>query len=64
MANVSFAAAPHGTYEVTCPHCNREFRATVLGGAAARYSGFKCPHCKLFVPYERVEDAVRPLAGG
>jgi hypothetical protein len=23
------------------------------GGDAARYHGFKCPHCKLFVPLER-----------
>jgi DNA-directed RNA polymerase subunit RPC12/RpoP len=57
---VSEPAAPHGTYLVTCPHCSRTFEADVLGGSAARYSGFKCPHCKLFVPFERVEDEVQP----
>ena len=25
----------------------------MLEGRAARYRGFKCPHCKLFVPFER-----------
>ena len=24
---------------------------------AARYLGFKCPHCKLFVPLQRATDA-------
>jgi hypothetical protein len=33
-----------------------------MGGAAERYRGFKCPHCKLFVPYERADeqDLVEP----
>ena len=26
-------------------------------GAAERYRGFKCPHCRLFVPYERAEES-------
>ena len=25
----------------------------ISGGDAARYHGFKCPHCKLFVPLHR-----------
>jgi transposase-like protein len=56
---MSEAPGETGSYEVTCPHCSKEFRAELLPGSAARYSGFKCPHCKLFVPYERAEDAER-----
>ena len=43
------------SFEVECPHCHRTFAAELLAGAAQRYRGFKCPHCKLFVPAERVE---------
>ena len=50
-----------GAFEVKCPHCGRSFEAELLEGPAERYSGFKCPHCKLFVPYERADD-VRPSA--
>jgi DNA-directed RNA polymerase subunit RPC12/RpoP len=41
--------------EVACPHCGRAFTGDLIQGSAARYSGFKCPHCRLFVPYERAE---------
>jgi DNA-directed RNA polymerase subunit RPC12/RpoP len=41
------------SYEVDCPHCKKHFTATMIDGAAARYRGFKCPHCRLFVPFER-----------
>jgi phage FluMu protein Com len=44
------------TYEVVCPHCARPFRSELLDGATARHHGFKCPHCKLFVPLERAEE--------
>jgi hypothetical protein len=44
-------------YEVSCPHCHKSFTADLMGGAAERYRGFKCPHCKLFVPYERADTA-------
>ena len=27
-----------------------------IEGSASRYRGFKCPHCRLFVPYERAEE--------
>jgi len=40
-------------YEVQCPHCRKPFRAKVIAGSAERYRGFKCPHCRLFVPAER-----------
>jgi len=43
-------------YEIACPHCKKQFEGRLLDGATARHRGFKCPHCKLFVPYERVEE--------
>jgi transposase-like protein len=46
------AAAP--THEVVCPHCKKSFRGELMGGDERR-RGFKCPHCRLFVPYERAE---------
>lgn len=50
------------SYEVSCPHCRKTFKADLMSGAAERYRGFKCPHCKLFVPYERADeqDLVEP----
>ena len=46
------------TFDVECPHCHKRFAAeTIDGGRAARYRGFKCPHCKLFVPLQRTTDA-------
>jgi len=42
---------------VRCPHCKKVFEsAAPMTGSAARYTGFKCPHCRLFVPYERAEE--------
>ena len=46
-------AAPEVLHEVQCPHCGKTFTAEVIPGAAERYRGFKCPHCRLFVPAER-----------
>jgi len=46
-------AAPDVLHEVQCPHCGKTFIAKVIPGAAERYRGFKCPHCRLFVPAER-----------
>ena len=43
-------------YDVRCPHCKKQFAGELLAGTAARYRGFKCPHCKLFVPYERAAE--------
>jgi len=43
------------SFEVECPHCHKTFAAELLEGAAARYRGFKCPHCRLFVPAERAD---------
>lgn len=54
--------AAEDTFEVECPHCGKTFEAELMPGAAPRYEGFKCYHCKLFVPYERVDeqDRVKP----
>jgi DNA-directed RNA polymerase subunit RPC12/RpoP len=42
--------------EIVCPHCKKPFNGELIEGAAARYRGFKCPHCRLFVPAERTDD--------
>jgi hypothetical protein len=47
-------AAAQGTFSVVCPHCRKPFDAELIEDAAGRYRGFKCPHCRLFVPEERV----------
>ena len=59
---VSDESAEPTVFEVTCPHCGKPFREELLTGPAARYTGFKCPHCRLFVPYERADeqDLVEP----
>jgi transposase-like protein len=41
-------------YDVVCPHCKKPFRSALMG-EDERHQGFKCPHCKLFVPLERAE---------
>jgi DNA-directed RNA polymerase subunit RPC12/RpoP len=46
-------------YEVECPHCHKRFTAAIIEGSAERYRGFKCPHCKLFVPAAHGEDQER-----
>ncbi|HUH15717.1 MAG TPA: hypothetical protein VML35_07520 [Gaiellaceae bacterium] len=52
------ADAQPGTAQVaSCPHCHKPFSAELLEGGAERHRGFKCPHCKLFVPESRAEDA-------
>ena len=48
---------PEGeTAEVVCPHCKKTFTAALLDGGAERYRGFKCPHCRLFVPAARASS--------
>ena len=41
-------------YDVVCPHCKKPFKAELIGADESR-QGFKCPHCRLFVPIERAE---------
>ena len=53
------------SFEVECPHCHKSFDAEpITGGRAARYRGFKCPHCRLFVPLQRTanRDLLEPLS--
>jgi hypothetical protein len=56
------AGSPIETFEVTCPHCNEPFTAQLIEGAAPPHRGFKCPHCRLFVPYERASGGDAPAA--
>jgi tRNA(Ile2) C34 agmatinyltransferase TiaS len=35
-----------------CPHCKKPFEGELLA-EGSRHEGFKCPHCRLFVPAER-----------
>jgi hypothetical protein len=44
-----------GSMTITCPHCKKRFTADLIAGSAERYRGFKCPHCRLFVPAARVD---------
>jgi DNA-directed RNA polymerase subunit RPC12/RpoP len=50
------------SFEVVCPHCGKTFEGELLSGSADRYQGFKCPHCRLFVAYDRADeqDLVEP----
>lgn len=48
------APPAEGSYEIVCPHCRKPFRAELMTGGSERNAGFKCPHCRLFVAYERV----------
>jgi len=51
-------------FDVECPHCHKSFRAETIEGSAARYRGFKCPHCRLFVPFARAQeqDLLEPMS--
>ena len=37
---------------IVCPHCKKPFEGDLLA-EGTRHQGFKCPHCRLFVPIER-----------
>jgi DNA-directed RNA polymerase subunit RPC12/RpoP len=54
------------SHEVICPHCKKPFRGELLGGEDQPRPGFKCPHCRLFVPYKRADeqDLVEPTGTG
>jgi DNA-directed RNA polymerase subunit RPC12/RpoP len=53
---VTESRASGAPFEVVCPHCKKPFEAELIAGPAERYTGFKCPHCRLFVPYERADE--------
>jgi DNA-directed RNA polymerase subunit RPC12/RpoP len=44
------------SFEVVCPHCGKAFEGELLSGGSERNRGFKCPHCRLFVAYERADE--------
>ena len=52
---MSQGAPEDETVEVVCPHCKKTFKAPLIAGGAERYRGFKCPHCRLFVPAARAK---------
>jgi DNA-directed RNA polymerase subunit RPC12/RpoP len=54
------AVDPSDTFDLVCPHCRKSFESRLIGGDAERYRGFKCPHCRLFVPAHRVADGNSP----
>ncbi|HKA26513.1 MAG TPA: hypothetical protein VKD88_04010 [Gaiellaceae bacterium] len=41
-----------------CPHCKKPFDGELLAEGSRR-EGFKCPHCRLFVPAERANGDER-----
>jgi DNA-directed RNA polymerase subunit RPC12/RpoP len=41
--------------DVVCVHCRKTFRAEIMASGTEQ-AGFKCPHCRLFMPVERVAD--------
>ena len=47
---------PTETVEATCPHCHKTFEPSPLPRPTVRQRGYKCPHCRLFVPIERAAD--------
>jgi len=47
---------PSADKRIVCPHCKKTFSAELLEGSAERYRGWKCPHCRLFVPAARAGD--------
>src|ERR671934_893831 len=56
LGRVSDGPPVDAQYEVECPHCHKTFTGQLIDGTAPRYQGFKCPHCKLFVPFERADE--------
>jgi DNA-directed RNA polymerase subunit RPC12/RpoP len=41
---------------IVCPHCKKPFDGELMA-EGSRHEGFKCPHCRLFVPVERAGGA-------
>lgn len=44
------------SHDVVCPHCKKQFTGELMGGDDERHQGYKCPHCRLFVPIERAAE--------
>ena len=64
LARMAHPPDGEALYEVVCPHCRKTFEAPLLTGSSVRHQGFKCPHCRLFVSYERVEEEVQAESSG
>jgi DNA-directed RNA polymerase subunit RPC12/RpoP len=60
LAQVAEAPATHDLSEVVCPHCKKAFQPELLGDGTGPQRGFKCPHCRLFVPAERAGEPKLP----
>jgi DNA-directed RNA polymerase subunit RPC12/RpoP len=45
------------TTTIACPHCGKSFGPQLLASGPERHRGYKCPHCKLFVPESRADYA-------
>ena len=41
---------------VTCAHCKKSFTPRVVA-ENTRHAGYKCPHCKLYMPVARAVAA-------
>jgi phage FluMu protein Com len=41
--------------DVICVHCRKTFDAEILA-PSTEHAGLKCPHCRLFMPIERLAD--------
>jgi DNA-directed RNA polymerase subunit RPC12/RpoP len=53
LGDVAEAPIPEPAHEIVCPHCKKTFKAELMAGQTERHRGFKCPHCRLFVPAAR-----------
>jgi hypothetical protein len=60
---VSGVPPESGRFEAVCPHCRKEFVGELLAAPSVHQRGFKCPHCKLFVPHERSQQDAEAAAG-
>ena len=56
MSGVADVPAQNTPHEIVCPHCKKTFTAELIAGETERHRGFKCPHCKLFVPEDRAAE--------
>ena len=55
LGHVAEVPTEQAEQEVVCPHCKKTFTAELIAGDTERHRGFKCPHCKLFVPAARTQ---------
>jgi DNA-directed RNA polymerase subunit RPC12/RpoP len=51
-------------YDVVCPHCKKPFKGELIEGENPANRGFKCPHCRLFAPIDRVAAQPPPPETG